>query len=52
MANARVPDGFHTATPYLAVPDAQKQIEFMKQVFGAEEKLRMRTRTGPWATRS
>jgi len=41
MANARVPDGFHTATPYLAVPDAQKQIEFMKQVFGAEEKLRM-----------
>jgi len=41
MANARVPDGFHTATPYLAVPDAQKQIAFMKQVFGAEEKLRM-----------
>jgi PhnB protein len=41
MANARVPDGFHTATPYLAVPDAKKQIEFMKQVFGAEEQLRM-----------
>ena len=41
MADARVPDGFHTATPYLAVPDATKQIEFMKQVFGAEEKLRM-----------
>jgi PhnB protein len=41
MADARVPDGFHTATPYLAVPDAQRQIEFMKQVFGAEEKLRM-----------
>jgi len=41
MSEARVPQGFHTATPYLAVPDAHKQIEFMKQVFGAEEKLRM-----------
>jgi PhnB protein len=41
MAEARVPDGFHTATPYLAVPDARKQIEFMKQVFGAEEQMRM-----------
>jgi len=41
MPEARVPAGFHTATPYLAVPDARKQIEFMKQVFGAEEKLRM-----------
>ena len=41
MPDARVPQGFHTATPYLAVPDAKKQIEFMKQVFGAEEKLRM-----------
>jgi PhnB protein len=41
MSNARVPEGFHTATPYLAVSDAHKQIEFMKQVFGAEEQLRM-----------
>jgi PhnB protein len=41
MGNARVPEGFHTATPYLAVPDAKKQIDFMKQVFGAEEQLRM-----------
>jgi uncharacterized glyoxalase superfamily protein PhnB len=41
MAEARVPDGYHTATPYLAVPDAKKQIEFMQQVFGAEEKLRL-----------
>lgn len=41
MSEARVPAGFHTATPYLAVPDARKQIEFMKQVFGAEEELRM-----------
>lgn len=38
---AKVPEGFHTATPYLAVPDANKLIAFMKQVFGAEESLRM-----------
>ena len=38
---AKVPAGFHTATPYLAVPDATKLIDFMKQVFGAEETLRM-----------
>ena len=32
-----IPDGFHTANVYLIVPDAAKQMEFMKQAFGAEE---------------
>lgn len=32
-----IPDGFHTATVYLIVSDAAKQIEFLKQAFGATE---------------
>lgn len=30
------PDGYHSLTPYLAVPDGPKAIEFYQQVFGAE----------------
>jgi len=33
-----VPDGFHTITPHLVVPDAAKAIDFYKKAFGAEEK--------------
>ncbi|MGA2963361.1 MAG: VOC family protein [Candidatus Korobacteraceae bacterium] len=36
-----VPDGFHTATPYLIVKGAAKAIEFYKQAFGATELERM-----------
>lgn len=36
-----VPDGFHTATPSMVVRDAAKAIDFYKQVFGAEERMRM-----------
>ncbi|MGH9740445.1 MAG: VOC family protein [Candidatus Acidiferrales bacterium] len=42
-ARQRVPyirAGFHTVTPYLIIPDAAKWIDFVKQVFGAEEKFR------------
>lgn len=35
MAVNPVPAGFQTVTPYLTVPDARKQIEFLKQAFGA-----------------
>ena len=31
-----VPDGYHTITPYFAVRDAAKQIEFLKKAFEAE----------------
>jgi uncharacterized glyoxalase superfamily protein PhnB len=31
-----IPDGYHSLTPYLAVPDGAKAIEFYRQVFGAE----------------
>lgn len=31
-----VPDGYRSLTPYLAVPDGPKAIEFYQRVFGAE----------------
>jgi PhnB protein len=36
-----IPEGYHTLTPYLAVEDAAKAIDFYKQAFGAKEKMRM-----------
>lgn len=41
MAVKPVPEGYHTVTPYLAVEDAAKAIEFYKQAFGAKELVRM-----------
>ena len=41
MAAKPVPDGYRTVTPYLGVDGAPGLIEFMKQVFGAEETFRM-----------
>ena len=36
-----IPEGYHTATPYLIVTGAAKAIEFYKKAFGAEEMMRM-----------
>jgi uncharacterized glyoxalase superfamily protein PhnB len=36
-----VREGFHTITQYLIVSDANRQIEFLKNVFGAVEKFRV-----------
>ncbi len=41
MAVKPVPDGYHTATPYLVVDGAAKALEFYKKAFGAEELFRM-----------
>ena len=41
-----VPEGYHTATPYLIVKGAAKAIEFYKQAFGATELERMETPDG------
>jgi PhnB protein len=41
MAVKPIPDGYHAITPYLAVDDAAKAIDFYKQAFGAKERLRM-----------
>ena len=35
MSIKRVPEGYHTATPYLIVKGAAKAIDFYKQAFGA-----------------
>jgi PhnB protein len=45
MAVKPIPDGYH-ATPYLAVDDAAKAIEYYKKAFGANERVRMNTPDG------
>lgn len=35
-----IPDGYHTATPYLIVKDAAKALDFYKRAFGATELMR------------
>jgi PhnB protein len=35
-----IPEGYHTATPYLILKDAGKAIEFYKRAFGAAELMR------------
>jgi PhnB protein len=41
MAVKPIPEGYHSVTPYLAVDGAARAIDFYKQAFGAEERLRM-----------
>jgi len=41
MAVNPIPEGYRTVTPYLVVDGATNVLDFVKQVFGAEEKLRM-----------
>ena len=36
-----IPDGYHTATPYLIIKGAANAIEFYKKAFGATELFRM-----------
>ena len=36
-----IPEGYHSATPYLIIKDAAKAIEFYKKAFGAKEMMRM-----------
>ena len=41
-----VPEGYHTATPYLIVNDGAAAIDFYKRAFGARELVRMPDATG------
>jgi PhnB protein len=41
MAVKPVPEGYNTATPYLAVENAAEAIEYYKKAFGAKERVRM-----------
>jgi PhnB protein len=36
-----VPDGYHSATPYLIVDGAARALDFYKRAFGAVERMRM-----------
>jgi len=46
MAAKPIPDGYHTATPYLIVRNGAKAIEFYQQAFGAVELFRMADPSG------
>jgi PhnB protein len=46
MSVKPIPEGFHTATPYLAIKGAAAAIDFYKRAFGATERLRMNTPDG------
>ena len=37
----KIPEGYHTVTPYLIVDDAKAAIDFSARAFGAEEKFRL-----------
>jgi len=39
-ASSFIPKGYHTVTPYLVAQDAPALIDFVRQVFGAEETFR------------
>jgi len=46
MSAKPIPDGYHTATPYLVVQNAASAIEFYKKAFGAEELMRLASPDG------
>jgi PhnB protein len=41
MATKPIPEGYHTVTPYLAVDDAARAIQYYERAFGAKERVRM-----------
>jgi PhnB protein len=41
MAVNKVPEGYHSVTPYLIVKGAAAAIDYYKKVFGAKERMRM-----------
>jgi len=42
----KIPEGYHTATPYLIIKDAGKAVDFYKEAFGATELTRLATPDG------
>jgi PhnB protein len=41
MATQPIPEGYHTATPYLVIDGAADAIDYYKKAFGAKERMRM-----------
>lgn len=46
MAVKPVPDGYHTVTPYLIVPDVAALIGFLKEAFDAQERSQAKDAEG------
>jgi PhnB protein len=46
IRTADIPEGFHTLTPYLLAPDAERMLTFYTAAFGAEETYRTETPGG------
>jgi PhnB protein len=46
MAVKKIPDGYHTVTPYLIIGGAAKALEFYQKAFDAQERLRLDTPQG------
>ena len=46
MSVKPIPEGYHTATPYLAVDDAAEALEYYKKAFGAKDRGRMEAPDG------
>ncbi len=42
----KIPDGYHSITPYLIVNNGSEAIEYYKKIFGAKEHGRMMTPDG------
>ena len=42
----KIPEGYHSITPYLNIKNCAEAIEFYKKAFGAKEKFRMATPDG------
>ena len=45
-AKSAIPEGFRSLTPYLIVDSAKNFLEFIRDAFGASEKLLMRDKNG------
>lgn len=41
MTSKYIPEGYHSITPSICVNGAQNVIDFLKEVFGAKERMRM-----------
>ena len=41
MTAKPIPDGYHTVTPYLIVPDVAAELAFLERAFGAEVTFKM-----------
>ncbi len=46
MTVRKIPEGFHTVTPYVIVNGSARLVDFVKQAFGAEERYLMKDENG------